>query len=438
MNPRVKTATTTVALAAILGTAWYQSRVLATERFRLASLRQQVEAVASVSPAVASSAASGRAGGASLPPSAKSLPEVVLDADRLQFIHDMAAKEAPNLRERSEDAMLAIGAMSNAEFRRYIKAVKASPELSEAERNDHCKFALSALIDRRPADGLTLYTESEEWAKLGIESRSVSSALRRWALEDLPGSLAWLRETISERPEMVGDEARHGMISSAARTDPAQALSLIGEFEIGHPSNSTQTVIGVADTPEKRLKALQALRVYLPTIKDRGERNDAGDYAIAVLGRLLAKDGVEAGIKWAESAGLTASEISSLGSDIGDEVRPGDESQWIEWFDRKLEDKYCGRPIRHVMGYWARRNHKAAAAWLNNAPEGAAKNAAIARFADEVTGIEPESAAQWAETLPPGELRTSTLTDVYCSWPKNTEASRAAAQAFALKNGLRK
>ncbi|HEY1120900.1 MAG TPA: hypothetical protein VGE67_04850, partial [Haloferula sp.] len=372
MKQGVKTTTTIVALAAITSTTWYQSRVLAAERSRLSLLRQQVEAAASKPPtATASGPADDRPGGLTPAPSTKPHPEVVLDADRLQFIHDMAAKEAPNLRERSEDVMLAIGAMSNAEFRRYIKAVKASPELSEAERNDHCKFALAALIDRRPADGLTIYTESDEWAKLGIETRYVSGALRRWAMEDLAGSLAWLRETISERPTLVEDEAKYGMIRTAAKTDPAQALSLISEFGIDPPSNSTQGIIGVADTPEKRLKALQALRAYLPSIKDRSDRNQAGDYAIAVLGRLLAKDGVEAGIQWAESAGLTASEVWSLGSDIGNDVHPGDEARWIEWFDSKLEDKYCGRPIRHVMGYWAKRDHKAAAAWLNNAPEGA-------------------------------------------------------------------
>lgn len=443
MKSPVQTALMTVAVTAIIGTAWYQSQVLATERSRLSSLRQQVEAAVSAPSAAAPGTSTNRPNGAlqSSSPAKKPAPEIVLDEDRLQLIRDLASsmeaqKGIPNLRERSDDAMLAIGAMSNTEFRRYLKAVLACSDLSEAERKDHCKFAFFALLDRRPADALTLYTESDDWAKLGVPPVFVSRAFLRWTAEDLPGALAWIRETIAERPEMIEETDRGQAIHVVAKTDPVLALSMITEFEISPPSNSTQSVIAVADTPEKRLKALEALRAYLPTIEDKGNRNQAGDYAVAILGRQLAKDGVEVGTKWADSVGLTTSEAWSLGSDIGDAVRPGEEAQWIAWFDSKLEDKYCGRPIRHIMGYWAKRDHKAAATWLNGAPEGAAKNAAVARFAETVSEVEPESAAQWAESLPPGNLRTKTLTEVYCNWPKKNEASKAAARAFAEKNGL--
>ncbi|MEK7950174.1 hypothetical protein [Luteolibacter soli] len=443
MKSPVQTAVTTMAVAAIIGTAWYQSRVLATERSRLSSLRQQVEAATSTPSAAVPAPATGRPDKSSQSPTPpkKTAPAIVLNEERLQLIRDLASsmevqKGIAGLRTRSDDAMLAIGAMSNAEFRRYLKAVLACSELTEAERKDHCKFAFFALLDRRPADALTLYTESDDWARLGVPPVFVSRAFQRWTTEDLPGALAWLRETIAERPEMIEETDKGQVVYAVAKTDPVQALSMITEFGINPPSNSTQSVIGVADTPEKRLKALEALRAYLPTIQDKGDRNQAGDYAVAVLGRQLAKDGVEAGTQWADSVGLTASEAWSLGSDIGDAVRPGEEAQWIAWFDSKLEDKYCGRPIRHIMGYWAKRDHKAAATWLNDAPAGAAKNAAVARFAETVSEVEPESAAQWAETLPPGTLRTKTLTEVYCNWPKESEASKAAARAFAEKNGL--
>ncbi|MCW1883759.1 hypothetical protein OKA04_03400 [Luteolibacter flavescens] len=437
MKTYFTTATVTIAAtAAILGTAWHQSRVLGVERSRLSSLRQQLDAAASTPP----EAKDPKTGGSISSKPTTQPKEVTLDAERVQFIRDMASallmSYSAELSARRDDAMLEIGAMSIADFRRYIRAVRESGELTDAERKAHCKFAMWALIDRRPADGLTLYTESEDWVGLGIDPRSLASALRRWAAEDLPGGLAWVREATSKYPELVDEEVRQGMIGAAANTDPSLAFSLVDEFQIDPPSNATQGVMGVADTPEKRLKALKALRDYLPQIESKADRSQAGDYTVAVLGRLLAQDGVDAGTKWAESAGLTVSEIWSLGSDIGDDVRPGEEARWIEWFDRKLEDRYCGRPIGHVMAYWAKRDHKAASDWLSFAPDGAAKNAAIARFATTVLDVEPESAAQWAEFLPPGDLRTKTLMDVYCYWPKKSEASRAAARAFAAKHGL--
>ena len=54
-------------------------------------------------------------------------------------------------------------------------------------------------------------------------------------------------------------------------------------------------------------------------------------------------------------------------------------------------------------------------------------------YAETLAPFEPDSAAQWAMTLPPGKDREETLANIYEKWPKNDESAK---KAFAKLHGI--
>ena len=55
------------------------------------------------------------------------------------------------------------------------------------------------------------------------------------------------------------------------------------------------------------------------------------------------------------------------------------------------------------------RDHRAAGEWLTALQDGPAKPIAVAAFAKTVAPYDPDIAAQWAMTLPPGNQRDGLL-----------------------------
>jgi len=90
-----------------------------------------------------------------------------------------------------------------------------------------------------------------------------------------------------------------------------------------------------------------------------------------------------------------------------------------------------------MVSGWTQSDFQATGAWLNTTPTGPLKNSAIRSYAETVSRYEPEAAAQWALTLPPGEDRDQTLNRIYKNWPKKDDASKAAAEAFKSQYGVK-
>jgi hypothetical protein len=85
------------------------------------------------------------------------------------------------------------------------------------------------------------------------------------------------------------------------------------------------------------------------------------------------------------------------------------------------------------MRNWTRNDYQSAGQWLTTAPDGLVKNAAIRSYAETVSPYDPETAAQWALTLPPGNERERTLRRIHQNWPADDSAAK---EAFARKHGI--
>ena len=111
--------------------------------------------------------------------------------------------------------------------------------------------------------------------------------------------------------------------------------------------------------------------------------------------------------------------------------------QWIEWAGETLPADQAKAQIGPLMQDWIENVYQAAGTWLAKAPAGPTKEAGISAYAVAVSHYEPETAAQWALTLPPGKERDQTLRQIYQNWPTTDSAGKEAAEAFKVEHGIK-
>lgn len=362
--------------------------------------------------------------------------------DDIAYLRNMGLKKTDRTQtpeqDREQFAKLIdrLKAMNPAQVRRYITEVRTLEDLPERSRLLLIEMAVGTLADNHPPDGLDIYLELIKQFPKEDREFSVESKITNWTKKDPAAALAWIRTNMAENGSRIPDGAKAGVITVIARKDPKEAFRLIRELEVGTPSNVTQGIVLAAKTPEERLAALAALREYLPTIRESDDYDRAADYSIAAFGRQLANEGFQAATDWARTAGLTPAELASFGGDLGTSVKDGDEGQWILWLGENLPNGRYSRGIRNIMVNWADDNHQASGTWLTSAPAGPVKNFAVSVFAERVAKAEPETAEQWALTLPEGKQRADTLDRIFHNWPEGNPEAKAAAAEFEKKHGI--
>ncbi|MEO5716281.1 MAG: hypothetical protein ABIT37_22570 [Luteolibacter sp.] len=319
-----------------------------------------------------------------------------------------------------------------------ITELRSNTELKEETRQGLIGFSIMTLANEHPQAALAIFTESSDLlGKNQMNGHMISSALSRWAKDDPAGALEWVRTNGAKFPDLVTDDAKRGLVSGAATNDPKLAFKLVGELGLTDKSQAISSIMSAAKTPEERTATFTAFREYLAGITDEKARDEAANSASWSLTRNVVASGFNSATQWIEKTKLTPDELAKFTDGLQNNVKSGETGQWIEWVGDKLPADKSKDVIRNMVSSWTQSDFQATGAWLNTAPAGPAKNTAIRSYAETVSRYEPEAAAQWAETLPPGEDRDQTLKRIYRNWPKKDDASKAAAEAFKSQYGVK-
>jgi hypothetical protein len=142
---------------------------------------------------------------------------------------------------------------------------------------------------------------------------------------------------------------------------------------------------------------------------------------------------LDASSAWLQSAALTQKETESLIDGMGWWQAKSDTGKWIDWMHGKLPEERFKPKVQEMIGNWARQDHKAAGEWINASKDAPVREAAAGTYAITVAPYEPDSAAQWAETLPAGKDRDEAFKTIHSEWKKKDQE---AAAEFAKKHGL--
>jgi len=267
----------------------------------------------------------------------------------------------------------------------------------------------------------------------------IASALSRWAMDDPLGAQAWIKKNGAAFPDLITEDTKKGLLSGAAAKDPKLAFQLLGELNFKNSDSAINAIINAAKTPSERTETLAALRIHLATIQDVEKRDEIANDSIRDLAAGAAKEGFEAGSKWISACKFTPAELESTATNgqFSYNLKSAETGKWIDWLATALPDSRSSRSISGVVGNWTRDDYKAAGQWLLETPEGPAKNISIQAYAATVSSYEPETAEEWALTLPPGKDRDSTLKAIHKNRPKTDAAGKAAAAVFAEKHGIK-
>ena len=182
--------------------------------------------------------------------------------------------------------------------------------------------------------------------------------------------------------------------------------------------------MSAAKTPAERTTTLTALREHLATLTDEKAKMKLSNTAMNNLANSVAREGFDAGSKWIAGANFTPAELENFAEGLQGSVKSEDSGRWIEWIGEKLPPDKAAENIGNLVSNWTRNDYQAAGKWLGTAPDGPAKNAAVRSYAETVSRYEPETAAEWAMTLPPGKDRDETLRNIYHNLPEEAPAAR--------------
>ena len=337
-------------------------------------------------------------------------------AEFIAFAREMEAMEKKGgppdeaQQKRVMEIMDRMMSLDSAQLKILIAEVRATKDLKDETRQGLIGFSIMTLANDHPQAALALLTESSDLFKgEGMGEHVVASSLGKWAKDDPLAAVEWVKKNSAKFPDLITDNAKRGLISGAAAQDPKLAFKLIGELGIKEVTFPITGIISAAKTAEDRTAVLGALREHLATITDEAARHNVANNAVVSLARSVVKEGFEAGTKWIASANLNPAELESFASGLSSSEKKGEEGQWIEWIGTTLPPDKADDQIRNIVRNWTEDDFQAAGKWLTTAPDGPAKNASIRTYAETVSRYEPETAMQWALTLPPGKDRDETL-----------------------------
>ena len=335
---------------------------------------------------------------------------------------------------RAMELMNRVMKLDAAQLKRVITGLRDDTSLSTESRSNMIGFAILVLGEDHPAAALALYTESADLLGDGVVGLdAVASSLRLWARQDPSAALAWVKANEQAHPDIADEDARRNIITGAALTDPALALQLMGEMKLEDPEAAIAGVVETADGPDKRTAVINALRDHLADLSAAVDGKEAMTEALEAMGRDLSNEDFDSVTAWMKDAALTPDEAAAFTGGLSWFNTREDTGKWIAWMAGNLPEKEARDGADTLIGQWTQEDYLAAGNWLAAAPEGPAKNAAVATYAATVAEYEPQVAVQWALRLPEGEERKSTLEAIYQDWPARDAAAR---EVFAKQYGV--
>ena len=360
-------------------------------------------------------------------------------AKEMQAIQVKGDEPGEAVQKQIIDLMDLMMSLDASQLKTVIAEIRANKDIKDEMRQGLIGFSIMTLANDHPQAALALFTESSDLMEdNGMGNHVISSSLAKWAKEDPLGALEWVRKNGEKFPDIVNDDAKRGMITGAASNDPKLAFQLIAELGFKDTEGAIDSIMDSAKTTTERTAVLTALREHLAAMPEGEEKERTSSNSIQSLAQNAAKEGFESGSQWIEGAGFSPEQLASIaGSGFAYNIKSGETGKWVEWMGSSLPEGKADAGIQIMIRQWTQNDYQAAGKWLSSTPAGPARNVSIRSYAETVSRYEPETAAQWAMTLPPGKDRDSTLRNIYQSWPKEDEASKVAAEAFKAEHGIK-
>ena len=311
------------------------------------------------------------------------------------------------LQTRAMEMMGRLLDLDAGQIKQVIAELKASTEIDDVARGEIISFSVMMMASDHPEAALAIFTESSDLKEInGMGDQVVSAALGKWAERDPLAALEWIREHSEKHADLVTDTTKSAVIAGAAKQDPKLALRLLDELKIADNFQVARSLAMAAKSAEDSAVLLAALR-------EGGDKHrDLLHSVLGSMARQMTSESFDEAQQWLATARLSDTEMARFAESISPWPTNADTGKWIDWMAVKLPADQRDDRISPMVVHWTRQDHKAVGEWINSSPEGPAKVVAVKSFARTVAPFEPETALQWANTLPAGQERDDLLRDL--------------------------
>ncbi len=253
-----------------------------------------------------------------------------------------------------------------------------------------------------------------------------------------PGSVTTKRQrldTPSPTPvvDLPEDGPKDRILAATAGRNPELAFKLLREQGLTGDSSAIQAIAQAARTFDQRSAVLAAMRGQLIRFPDDAEGGFFRAEVLSGIARSLSGESFDEVTGWMETEQFNPAEDEWFATGLLYQNTRGDTDQWIDWMSGNLPAEQLDERVGNLVGQWTQQDYLAAGNWLAAAEDSPAKQAAVKSYAATVAEHEPQIAAQWAMTLPPGDGRDTTFRLILENWPPGDDAG---AEAFAAAHGI--
>jgi hypothetical protein len=342
--------------------------------------------------------------------------------------------------EEPDETEKRIASMDVQQRRVFLSEVLAAMGSDSSIAKDRVISSLTEFARQDPRAALELFALHHDLLKreLGV-GEVVSAAIDTWSKDDPTGAAAWIKEHSPLLPEARSAKTLSRLFYATTAKDPRQAFHLITTLELDEDASrhAIHTIVTGVTTDEARNTALAALRECKEGKLGGDGARKVADQMTGYLALSFRDQGFQATANWLAGADLNPREMELFfGNFQNSNFGIGDESRWIDWLNRNAPSNVADVEISRLMWQWTERDYEVAGEWLRTAGEGSGKNAAILAYVGAIAPYLPDSATEWAATLPAGSERDLAMKRIYDSLPKTNDEEKQAAEAFAKGQGI--
>lgn len=345
-----------------------------------------------------SSRASGRASDARIP-AERLKDEMVAAYHRLKALED--SEDSENRLKVEAEVREWIGRLidlSPKELKRMIADLTSDPSLDAKEVRDLVSVALNLAASR----------QGELAAGLALEHRdkggSVTGVISSWARQEPANAFAWL----DRNKAALGEDhaaALKQAVSQSGMSDPALAIDGLLAMPGGrdHSATAKELASRLTDDPSRAAMAavIRAKEVGL---------NDELDLFNG-LGKSMVEHSGDLKAPWLTE--LSSEQSMYLAGGVIQSAKAMDRPDaWLDWMSGALLPEQMSSTAKPLLTKWINEDYEAAGEWINRQPAGAFRNEAAANYARMMAKRFPDTARDWANSLPEGPEKQRLLEEI--------------------------
>ena len=339
-----------------------------------------------------------------------------------------------------------IAQLDEASLLALLEEIQSAPAPYESflSKEELLQGVLMGVLQERPEVGMPLLNskfadvlQEEE----GLLDDLLRMAMDAWGESDADAAEKWLAENQTSFSKEIGLELGDQLLLSRIKEDPLSAQEHFSNLKNEDLKRLQWSMAFYGaeklSDPSSLLNLIQIGKLEMASEENSPEKGELLDginkAALRALADQLASWSSKEPVKILEDPRLSLADRQAvLGyfQEFGEINHP---EVWLRYASENAEPENRERLVGRMVSNWTKNDFRATAEWIGRQPEGELRELATYSFAKAVAPHEPDSAAEWAATLPVGPERTELLVKIHHDWQK-VDAESAAV--FAREQGL--